>query len=225
MTSHPTFSELRERMVANQIEGRGLRDPRLLEVMRHVPRHQFVSSEHWDNAYEDGPLPTQFNQTISQPYIVALMTFLLHLRGTEKVLEIGTGSGYQAAVLSYLAREVHTVEYYNELAEHAREVLAQLDIHNVTVHVGDGSLGLPEFAPYEGILVAAAAPRAPRPLLDQLALGGRLVVPVGSPKGQDLQVWERTETGLEMEEIAPVAFVPLRGAFGWNEEEWREKDL
>lgn len=210
---------LRHRMVTEQIESRGIRDPRVLAAMRSVPRHVFVDPEFRAKAYTDGPLPAGHGQTISQPYIVALMTALLRLQGGEKVLEVGTGSGYQAAILAQLAGEVHTIEYHPELAQAARERLAALRLDKVRVHVGDGSLGLPEQAPFQGILVTASAPRVPAPLLEQLDLGGRLVLPVGGRGGQDLRVCIRSERGIEEEVIAPVAFVPLRGAYGWPEEE------
>ena len=155
-----TFFDLRQKMVAEQIEFRGIRDPRVLAAMRQVPRHRFVSSDQWDHAYADGPQPTGFGQTISQPYIVALMTSLLHLQGTEKILEIGTGSGYQAAILSLLAREVFTIELYPELAERARGVLRELGVNNVMVFVADGSGGLPAQAPFQGTLNDRRCPSA-----------------------------------------------------------------
>ncbi len=209
-------------MVSEQIERRGLRSARLLEAFRKVPRHVFVPAECRKNAYDDGPLPIGDAQTISQPYIVALMTNLLQLNGDETVLEIGTGSGYQAGILAELARSVHTVERHARLAERAQQTLASLGYANVFCHSGDGSLGWPEAAPYQGILVTAAAPCPPQPLLDQLADGGRLVIPVGDRAGQDLQVWERRGSRLEPESILPVCFVPLRGTYGWKEAEWEE---
>jgi len=210
---------LRLQMVNEQIARRGLQDERLLEAFRRVPRHLFVPPPYRHLAYADTPLPIGYGQTISQPYIVALMLSLLHLRGHEKVLEIGTGSGYQAALLACLAQEVHTVEYISELAEEAAQRLKALGFENVFCHVGDGSLGWPPAAPYHGIVVAAAAPQVPQPLLEQLAEGGRLVIPVGNRKYQDLQVWERHGEQVESESFLPVAFVPLRGTFGWQEEE------
>jgi len=210
---------LRLQMVNEQIARRGLQDERLLEAFRRVPRHLFVPPPYRHLAYADTPLPIGYGQTISQPYIVALMLSLLHLRGPEKVLEIGTGSGYQAALLACLAQEVHTVEYIPELAEEAAQRLKALGFENVFCHVGDGSLGWPPAAPYHGIVVAAAAPQVPQPLLEQLAEGGRLVIPVGNRKYQDLQVWERHGEQVESESFLPVAFVPLRGTFGWQEEE------
>jgi protein-L-isoaspartate(D-aspartate) O-methyltransferase len=184
--------------------------------MRTVPRQLFIPPEHRRYAYADGPLPIGEGQTISQPYIVAYMTQLLNLYGNERILEVGTGSGYQAAVLSLLAEEVHTIERHAPLAEHAAQILERLGFHNVFVHVGDGSLGWPPGAPYQAIIVTAAAPEAPPPLLDQLDNGGRLVTPVGEPGSQFLELWQRRGPRLEREEITPVAFVPLRGLFGWK---------
>lgn len=212
------LATLRERMVREQIEARGVTDRRVLEAMRRVPRHLFVPPEYRDAAYSDGPLPIGHGQTISQPYIVAYMTALLHLKGDEKVLEIGTGSGYQAAVLAHLAREVHTVERIPALAERAAALLRRLGLTNVTVHQGDGSLGLPAFAPYDAILVTAAAPRVPPSLLDQLADGGRLVIPVGSHGLQHLERWRRVGDALRRQILDPVAFVPLIGEEGWGED-------
>jgi protein-L-isoaspartate(D-aspartate) O-methyltransferase len=214
------FAVQRAEMVASQIEHRGVTDPRLLEAMRTVPRHEFVPDELRSMAYEDCPLAIGNGQTISQPYIVALMTQLLHLEGEENVLEIGTGSGYQAAVLSCLARTVHTVERFAPLASRAQRVLSALRCNNVFVHTGDGSLGWPETAPYQGILVTAAAPIPPPPLFVQLADGGRLVLPVGGRGGQILQVWQRQGETYDHEDIIYVAFVPLRGAHGWTEVHW-----
>lgn len=210
------YEKQRQRMVVEQISRRGLNEPRLLSAMRTVPRHLFVPSEYRSSAYEDGPLPIGFGQTISQPYIVALMTNLLQLQGNERVLEVGTGSGYQAAILSKLAQEVHTIELLPELAESAAKLLAELGMDNVHIHVGDGSLGWPDNAPYAGILVAAAAPQAPRALLEQLADGGRLVIPVGGRGFQELEVWERKGGRYVSSNVLSVAFVPLRGEQGWN---------
>ena len=215
-----SFARQRDQMVAEQIARRGIRDPRVLDAMHRVPRHLFVSSELCSRAYQDRPLPTGYGQTISQPYIVALMTELLQLSGSETVLEVGTGSGYQAAVLALLAREVHTIEYHPELAAQAREKLLELGFANVFFHVGDGSEGLPEYAPFDGILVTAAAPRTPRSLLDQLAVGGRLVIPIGSRYEQDLIRWVHARGGYRKRTVAPVAFVLLRGRYGWKDAEW-----
>lgn len=203
-------------MVEEQLARRDIRDPRVLEAMQNVPRHEFVPPAHRQLAYVDGPLPIGEEQTISQPYIVAVMTQMLELDPEDRVLEVGTGSGYQAAILGYLAREVHSVERYARLAKSAAENLERLGIENVTVHVGDGTRGLPEFAPYEAIVVAAAAPRVPTPLLDQLADGGRLVLPVGPRGGQNLERWIRRGERFSQEVGLPVAFVPLVGEFGWQ---------
>src|SRR3972149_378418 len=191
MAQIDAYWQLRERMVDEQLGGRDISDRRVLEAMRFVPRHRFVPQDAAELAYLDAPLPIGYRQTISQPYIVALMSQLLRLRGDETVLEVGTGSGYQAAVLGRLARRVYTVERIPELAESAKRALAGLELDNVEVCVADGSAGLPEAAPFDGILVAAAAPKAPRPLLDQLAEGGRLVVPVGTLEGQIPRRWAR----------------------------------
>jgi protein-L-isoaspartate(D-aspartate) O-methyltransferase len=216
MVEESSYAVERERMVREQLESRDIYDERVLEAMRFVPRHRFVPAQHRHLAYADGPLPIGSGQTISQPYIVALMTQLLELQGDEVVLEIGTGSGYQTAVLARLAAEVHTVEIHESLAQKAQAMLEELGLTNVHVHVGDGSKGWPEAAPYAGIIVTAGAPRVPKPLLDQLAEGGRLVVPVGSRGGQFLERWTRHDSDYRREQIAPVAFVPLFGEFGWE---------
>jgi protein-L-isoaspartate(D-aspartate) O-methyltransferase len=210
------FRIARKRMVEQQIAARGVLDPRLLAVMGSVPRHQFVPADDLPWAYADGPLPIGHGQTISQPYIVALMTELLQVDSTQRVLEVGTGSGYQAAVLGQLAAEVHTVEVIPELAAQAARTLTDLGYTNVHVHTADGSLGWPQAAPYDGILVAAAAPSAPQPLLDQLAEGGRLIIPVGSRGFQQLEVWSRTGNEFKRQVNLAVAFVPLRGKLGWK---------
>jgi protein-L-isoaspartate(D-aspartate) O-methyltransferase len=204
------FADKRRRMVETQIRARDVREPRVLEAMARVPRHLFVPEEFRAQAYDDYPLPIGFDQTISQPYIVALMTSLLELKGGEKVLEIGTGSGYQAAVLSRIAGRVYTIEILPGLAERARQELAALGYDNVESRVGDGWAGWPENAPYDGILVTAAPPRVPEPLLQQLKVGGRLVIPVGS-FFQDLLVYTRTEKGFEKRNVIPVRFVPMTG--------------
>lgn len=220
MNEDPTYAKERERMVKDQLESRDIRDERVLEAIRAVPRHRFVPEQHRHLAYADGPLPIGNGQTISQPYIVALMTQMLELAWNEIVLEIGTGSGYQAAILAHLAREVHTVELHDSLAQGAAAVLNSLGLNNIHVHIGDGSKGWPENAPYDGTIVTAAAPRVPRPLLDQMAGGGRLVIPVGSRGGQFLERWVRQDSDFKREQIAPVAFVPLYGQHGWEEDRW-----
>jgi protein-L-isoaspartate(D-aspartate) O-methyltransferase len=203
-------------MVENQLLSRGISDPNVLSAFKNIPRHQFIPQRYREWSYKDAPQPIGFGQTISQPYIAALMTQSLHLIGNERVLEVGTGSGYQAAILSGLAREIHTVEYIPRLAERARMILQEYKIENVHVHTGDGSKGLPEFAPFDAIIVTAAAPQTPQPLLNQLKIGGRLVIPVGKKGKQILELWKRDETGFVKEDIVPVAFVPLRGEHGWK---------
>ncbi len=220
MDAEDVLSARRCEMVRQQIVQRGLRTPSLLEALRAVPRHRFVPQSYLEQAYNDCPLPIGQGQTISQPYIVAAMIDLLQLGGEERVLEVGCGSGYQAAVLGRMAREVHSIELLPGLASRAASILRELDVENVYVHLGDGGLGWPQAAPYQGILVAAAAPAAPPVLLAQLAEGGRLVVPVG-PKGkQELQVWKRCAGELRKKTIFQVSFVPLRGAAGWPVAAW-----
>jgi len=210
------YERERKRMVREQIERRGLHEMRLLAAFESVPRHLFVPEDYRYAAYDDGPLPIGFGQTISQPYIVALMTDLLKLKGNERVLEVGAGSGYQAAILGMMAGEVHTVEYVSALATGADKLLKDLGMDNVHCHFGDGSLGWPEVAPYLGILVAAAAPRTPKALLEQLEDGGRLVLPVGGRGMQNLEVWERKGDDFDRKTVTAVAFVPLRGEQGWD---------
>jgi protein-L-isoaspartate(D-aspartate) O-methyltransferase len=205
----------REHMVESQLVQRGIKDKRVLDAMRQVPRHLFVPKDARDLAYCDGPLPIGQGQTISQPYIVALMTELLGLKGQEKVLELGTGSGYQAAILSRLVRQVYSVERHAALAEQAGQILSQLGYDNVAIKVGDGTLGWPEHSPYEAIIVTAAAPDVPQPLTDQLADGGRLVAPVGSRWSQVLVRVKRQDKTLTREHLTTVAFVPLVGKYGW----------
>ena len=202
--------ERRHRMVDGQIRARGVTDPRVLDAMARVPRHQFVPDAVRAQAYDDYPLPIGEQQTISQPYIVALMTSLLELEGDEKVLEIGTGSGYQAAVLAELAREVYTIEILEPLSARAQKALGGLGYQNIRFRVGDGWSGWPEAAPFDDIIVTAAPEKIPQPLLDQLKVGGRLVIPVGS-FFQDLLVLTKTATGLEKRNVIPVRFVPMTG--------------
>jgi protein-L-isoaspartate(D-aspartate) O-methyltransferase len=197
-------------MVKEQIEARGVRQPEVLRAMEEVPRHLFVPESYRAEAYADHPLPIGWGQTISQPYIVALMTELLQVDGDDRVLEIGTGSGYHAAVLSRVAGRVYTIEILDELAEQAEWTLRELGYVNVTVRAGDGYQGWASEAPFDGIILTAAPPRVPQPLLEQLAVGGRMVVPVGSFV-QDLKVITRTEDGYETRNVAPVRFVPMTG--------------
>ena len=204
-------AQQRARMVETQIVARGVRDPRVLAAMREVPRHLFVDSAQKAQAYEDHPLPIAGNQTISQPYIVALMTELAEITPDERVLEIGTGSGYQSAVLSRLAAEVYSIEIVPELARESGERLKRLGYRNVTVKEGDGYRGWSEHAPFGAIIVTAAPDRIPRPLLDQLAPGGRLVIPVGS-FFQELKVLSKDKDGkISEKDILPVRFVPMTG--------------
>lgn len=211
------YERVRHEMVETQIRKRHVSDRRVLECLERVPRHEFVPAEFRGRAYEDAPLPIGEGQTISQPYIVAAMTAALRLQGNERVLEIGTGFGYQAAVLACLAKEVFSVEFRAALATEAAERLTRLGYRNAHVHCGDGTLGLPEFAPYDAILVAAAAPSVPTPLLAQLADDGRIVVPVGGVENQDLQLIERSHNTFHTIMLEPCRFVPLLGAHGWKE--------
>ena len=197
-------------MVAAQIEERGVRDPRTLAAMRKVPRHLFVPPQMVHDAYSDHPLPIGHGQTISQPYIVAFMTEALGLRGGETVLEVGTGSGYQAAVLAEIAARVYTIEIVAPLAEESRERLARLGYGNVEVRAGDGYQGWPERAPFDAVIVTAAASRVPEPLKEQLKDGGRLVIPVGD-SAQELVVITRRGTRYAEERVLPVRFVPMTG--------------
>lgn len=213
----------RAAMVREQIEQRGIHDPRLLEAMRKVPRHRFVPERLQEHAYQDGPLPIGLAQTISQPYIVAAMTSVLEITGDEQVLEIGTGSGYQAAILGEMARTVHTIELHALLAQRAEMVLRELGYQNVHVHNADGSFGWSPAAPYHAVLVAAAVPRIPSPLIEQLEEGGRLVIPIGFRDGQTLERWRKLSGQIRREALFPVAFVPFRGEYGWADEEWREE--
>jgi protein-L-isoaspartate(D-aspartate) O-methyltransferase len=206
----------RNRMVEEQIIARGVHEPRLLAAMRSVPRHVFIPPDDLAWAYADGPLPIGHGQTISQPYIVALMIELLDLEPSDRLLEVGTGSGYQAAVLGELAAEVHTIELVPGLALQAQKNLSGLGYTHVHVHTGDGSAGWPEAAPYNRILVAAAAPQVPQALLDQLAEGGQLVIPVGGLNVQSLEVWKRTGQEFSHRTNVEVCFVPLRGRLGWQ---------
>jgi protein-L-isoaspartate(D-aspartate) O-methyltransferase len=219
--AEPDYDRERAEMVDRQLAQRGIRSPAVLDAMRKIPRQLFVPEAYRSLAYQDGPLAIGEDQTISQPYIVGLMTEVLEVQKSDRVLEIGTGSGYQAAVLAELAAVVYTVEQHPALAEGARKALARAGVENVRIFIGDGSAGLKGHAPYDGILVAAAAPRIPRALLEQLSEGGRLVLPVGGRQGQQLQLVRRSGDRFSRKKLVPVAFVPLRGSRGWTEDSWK----
>lgn len=207
----------REEMVRTQIKNRGVRDPRVLDALLAVPREWFLPRNVAGQAYHDCALPIECDQTISQPYMVGLMTDLLELISSDRVLEIGTGSGYQTAILSLLAETVFTIECHQALTELARQRLAQLDCKNVVCRIADGSVGWPEYAPYDAIIVTAGAPEVPVSLREQLKTGGRLVVPVGGPMTQTLLKLTRIPTGYDKEESTPCRFVKLVGEEGWKD--------
>jgi protein-L-isoaspartate(D-aspartate) O-methyltransferase len=208
--SQDRFAEIRSAMVQNQIKARGVRDNRVLEAMREVPRHLFVPDKYQGDAYRDEPLPIGSGQTISQPYIVAYMTEQLDLEGDERVLEIGTGSGYQAAILAELSDSVFTIEIIPELSEKARQVVESLGYRNVQFKVGDGYQGWPEKAPFDAVIVTAAPDHVPQPLLDQMGTDGRMMIPVGD-FFQELYLIRKTKRGFKKERKLPVRFVPMTG--------------
>jgi len=211
------FAGHRQMMVDLQLRARGIQDERVLAAMARVPRHEFVAEEYHEQAYEDHPVPIGEGQTLSQPYIVALMLEALFLNGPETVLEVGTGSGYEAALLAELARMVYTVERHESLARSAEEVLRRLGYSNVSVLVRDGSQGLPEQSPFDAIVVAAAAPRMPQALFEQLREGGRMVVPVGPAYAQELQLVRKHEGRAIVSNLEGCRFVPLIGDQGYPE--------
>ena len=215
----PEFAELRERMVRRQIESRGITDPAILDAFRDVAREEFVDEEHRRFAYDDNPLPIEAGQTISQPYIVALMIEAAGIRPGDAVLEVGAGSGYAAAVISRIAKRVVSIERHGELAQIARERMTRLGYGNVRILQGDGTRGCPDEAPFDAILAAASGSHVPKPLLDQLAPGGRLVMPVGDPGWvQELvKVTKRSDGSTSQENLGGVRFVPLIGEEGWND--------
>ena len=217
MLEKKEYAVQREEMIEKQLRRRGIQDAAVLAAMAEVPRHEFVSEDVRVHAYDDLPLPIGAGQTISQPYIVAAMTAALHLHPGDRVLEIGTGCGYHAAVLSRLAKEVFTIERRPELASTASARLVRLDYSNAHVHCGDGTLGLPELAPFDAILVAAAAPAVPKPLLAQLAEGGRIILPVGGAEHQELQLIEKHGDTFPKKMLEGCRFVPLLGYHGWQE--------
>lgn len=209
-STNDSFANQRNNMVEDQIKSRGVSDQRVLSAMRKVPRHLFVPENLQNRAYSDEPLPIGHGQTISQPYVVAYMTEQVDIDESERVLEIGTGSGYQAAVLGELAKEVYTIEIVPELGEKAREIIQKLNYENIHVKIGDGYKGWPEAAPFDAIIVTAAPDHVPQPLVDQLKIGGRMMIPVGE-FSQDLILLERTEKGIERKRKIPVRFVPMTG--------------
>ena len=204
------FKVMREKMVETQIKARGVKDPRVLSALFKVERHRFVPEEYLNSAYADQPLPIGEGQTISQPYSVALMTELLELKGDEKVLEIGTGSGYQAAILAELAKEVYTIEIIESLASMTKNRLSQLGYQNVNVKAGDGYLGWPEVGPFDGIIITCAPDHIPKPLIEQLKEGGRMVVPVGA-YSQELKKIVKRSGKIVTTDVIPVVFVPMTG--------------
>jgi protein-L-isoaspartate(D-aspartate) O-methyltransferase len=216
-TNDVDFAHLRALMVDRHVAARGIADPRILQAMREVPRHLFVAPVVASKAYGPGALPIGANQTISQPFIVARMIELLELKGNEKVLEIGTGTGYQAVVLSKLAARVFSIERVSELALRASELIRKLKISNISVKVFDGTFGWSDQAPFDRILIAAAAPEVPQPLIQQLARTGIMVLPIGSDKNQRLARVRRVGTGVQIEDCGAAEFVPLVGRYGWKE--------
>lgn len=211
------FEMMRNAMVEEQLIPRGISDKKVLEVFRRLPRHEFVGKDFLQSAYNDYPLPIGENQTISQPYMVALMTERLHLTGSERIMEVGTGSAYQAAILAELAKEVYSVERFQSLANTAYSILERLGYKNVKIRAGDGTLGWEEFAPYDGIIVTAGAPGIPESFIRQLKDGGRLVIPIGSSGfGQILTLVEKIGNTIRTSEICGCMFVPLIGKEGWS---------
>lgn len=203
------FAKLRENMVKTQIERRGVKDEKVLNAMRKVERHKFVPEQYIENSYEDRPLPIGEGQTISQPYIVALMTEVLGLDSTKKVLEVGTGSGYQAAVLAEICDSVYTIEIVEALGKRSKKLLSELGYENVKVKVGDGYKGWEEYSPFDGVIVTCAPSHVPQPLIDQMTEGGKMVIPVDVAYGQDLILLIKKDGKVERESITPVRFVPM----------------
>jgi len=221
------MEKMREEMVARQIAGRGIHDANVLAAMRAVPREAFVAEEHTDYAYDDGPLPIMEGQTISQPYVVALMIQELRIGSEDSVLEIGTGSGYAAAIISRIAAQVYTVERLESLVLYAQQKLKTLSYDNVYVHHGDGTLGWAEHAPFDAIIVAAGGPEVPEALKEQLAIGGRMIIPVGSEQRAQrlVKVIRTAKEEYEERTLSHVRFVPLIGEQGWEKEKRRWYDV
>ena len=211
------YATARNRMVESQLISRGIKDARVLDTMRKLPRHRFVEEALVSQAYNDHPLPIGEKQTISQPYMVALMTEALELQGPERVLEIGTGSGYQTAILAELAEKIYSIERLRALSARAQRILDDLGYFNVVLKVGDGTVGLKEEAPFDAIMVTAGSPDVPQPLVDQLAMGGRLVVPVGDRYTQALMKIVRVKEGISKTDLGGCRFVNLLGTHGWQE--------
>jgi protein-L-isoaspartate(D-aspartate) O-methyltransferase len=214
----PDFALARRKMVKEQLVARRIKDKRILNAMMKVPRHLFVEEGLWHQAYSDFPLPIGQGQTISQPYIVALMTEALQLKGDEKVLEVGTGSGYQAAILAELTKQIFSIERISSMASKARKILDELGYANVLIRVSDGTYGWEEEAPFDGIIVTAGAPEIPLTLVEQLNMGGRLVIPVGDEHSQVLLKVVKKERGYHEEDLGGVRFVKLIGDHGWKAE-------
>lgn len=212
------FSKARVKMVEEQIASRGIKDAKLLSAMKKIPRHLFVEEALQSQAYSDHPLPIGEKQTISQPYMVALMTEALGLTGREKVLEIGTGSGYQTAILAELSEKVFSIERIRPLAIRARKLLYDLGYFNVEIKIFDGTFGWMEESPFDAIIVTAGSPNIPQPLIDQLAIGGRLVIPIGDALVQDLFRVTKTEEGVKKEDLGGCRFVKLIGKYAWENE-------
>ena len=210
------FSQERRMMVGEQLIPRGIKEPLVLNAFRKVPREKFVPFEQRDNSYDDFPLPIGEEQTISQPYIVALMTETLGLKGREKVLEIGTGSGYQTAIIAEIVEEIYTVERIISLAQRAKETLKELGYTNIKIKIGDGTEGWKEFSPYDAIIVTAAAPKVPQSLIKQLNESGRLIIPLGNLYSQELILHEKKRGKLMTRNFGGCRFVPLRGEYGWK---------
>ncbi|MFP3998775.1 MAG: protein-L-isoaspartate(D-aspartate) O-methyltransferase [Desulfobacterales bacterium] len=214
----PRYKRQREAMVRNQIEARGVSDPGVLAAMTRVPRHFFVNEALRDQAYNDHPLPIGEQQTISQPYIVAMMTEALQVNEEDRVLEIGTGSGYQAAVLAEIAYRVYTIERNRTLYQNARRIFEHLGYYNIIPRYSDGTIGWREESPFDAIIVTAGAPEIPRPLIDQLAMGGRMVIPVGSSFSQKMVKIVKDEQGIHQSELGGCRFVRLVGQYGWKDD-------